>query len=492
MESRKRKVMSAVLVGAGALLAGLAIAGGSLAWVKIYYGNWDGSTGWDDRPNSILPAGSVVYVAGHSNLNVTPPYNRGFVHIIDPSTGASLGVQSFVCENAPFGYYWAYTEDVAKSGTTVYAVGHSRCGGGGSVCVALGGNKKCQASTFDGDAFLFAFDASTPTQLNPIWGESQQSDGEDKAEGVATYGSNLYVAGKYSGSHLKVRGKTITALQNQGSFDLYLVRYSTSGAYLGAVGVGGSDDDALTNTAGSVSVDSAGNVYFTGYIRSNPAYVYKYSGGTRTVLATLYKVGGGSDVFVIKFDPSLNFLWGKVLGGPGDDKGIAVVASGSDVYVAGFYEQYLSLPGCCTLWSKGGRDGFGVLLRASDGAPQGGITLGGSATDEAASLKVIPSTGRVAITGFFSGTMTVGSYTLTSRGGRDAFFVEVDRYGNVFSAASAGGSADDEGTALGAYSNVVIGGISFKSNPIYLGSLSYPHGSPGSNSDLLYYRLNMF
>lgn len=482
MKRGQRKLVLLAFGGAAALLAGLAIAGGSLAWVRIFYSTWD------DRPNAILLTGSVAYVAGHMHLEATPPASRGFVQILNRDTGAEAGFQSFKCKDVPLNYQWTHVEGVAASGTTVYAVGHSRCGAGGKVCVALAGNEKCQHSSLDGDAFLFAFDARNPTQLNPIWGESQQSDGEDKAEGVAAYGSNLYVAGHYKGSHLKVRGKTVTALQNQGAFDVYLIRYSSSGSYYGAVGVGGSGDDGQP----SVAVDSAGNVYLTGYMRSSPAYVYTYSGGNRTVLATLNKVGSGADVFVVKFGPALNLLWAKVLGGPDDDKGVAVAATGSDVYLAGFFSQYLTLPGCCTLWGHGGKDGFGVLLRSSDGAPQGGIALGGSGTDEAADLKIIPSTGRIAITGFFSGSMTVGPYTLTSRGGRDAYLVEVDRYGNVFSAASAGGSATDEGTALGTFSNVLIGGVTFQSKPIWVGSTSYPKGSSGSDFDLLYYRLNMF
>ncbi len=227
-------------------------------------------------------------------------------------------------------------------------------------------------------------------------------------------------------------------------------------ALVAAIGIGGSSDEGQPE----LTVDGNGNVYVTGYIRSSTVTVYrrKQPFGTSYVeqtLATLSRVSGGSDVFVIKLSPTLDYVWGKVFGGPGDDKARGLVTQlTDDLVVVGFMGNGVTLPGCCGIAGKGGRDGFGVLLSRSSGAILGGVAIGGSGDDEALDVATIPGTGRLFVAGNFSGTMQVGPYTLSSRGGRDAYIAEFDRNGNVYGAGSAGGGGREEATALARASGV--------------------------------------
>lgn len=465
----------------GLLAAALALAGGVLVWVSFPRATSD-----DDVPHGVAMVGSAAYVVG-AQYDDFLWFENGrqtlWLRKVDLASGSLQNIQTAQCRER---FLWAPDivrgSSVVTDGSRVYVAGDHRCS---RVCFSLsGGNQTCESGEVQGDAILVAFDASN---LNPAWSESIQSDNEDKAESIARSGSWLYVAGHFKGSHLKIRGDTY--LRNFGRFDAYLAQFATTGQPTGrVVGVGGSGDD---EGQPRVAVDNSGNVYLTGYMRSNPTYVYRYQNGSPVVLATLSKVGGGADVFVVKLDPNLNFLWGKVLGGPEDDKGRGIAINGSDVYLTGFFSQYLSLPGCCTLWGIGGKDAFGVLLRASDGQPQGGIRIAGSGDEEGTDLKVNPTNGRIWLTGSFSSaTLTVGPYTLTNRGSRDGYLVEVDRYGNVYGAASAGGSDRDEGTALATAPGIALVAGTYRSNPFYVGSLRY--GKSGAKGDAFLVRLNLY
>ncbi len=466
-----------LLTVVGVLIAALALAGGVLVWVSTPRATSD-----DDVPHGVAMAGSAAFVVGAQYDDVlffsNAPRNL-WLRKVDLASGGLQNIQTSQCRGVIPSVVRGSA--VVTDGTSVYVAGDHRCK---AVCFSLsGGNEICQSGELESDAFVFAFSAS---DLNPRWGESIQSDNEDKAESITRYGSSLYVAGHFKGSHLKIDG--VTYLQNRGGFDAYLAQFTTSGQPTGrVVGVGGADDEGQPR----VAVDGAGNVYLTGYMRSSPTYIYRYQNGSPVLLASLSKVGSAADVFVVKLDANLNVLWGRVLGGPDDDKGRGVAINGSDVYLTGFFSQYLSLPGCCTLWGIGGKDAFGVVLRAADGLPLGGMRIAGSGDEEGTDIKVNPANGRIWLTGSFgSSTLTVGPYTLTNRGSRDGYLVEVDRYGNIYGAASAGGGDRDEATALATAPGIALVTGTYRSNPFYVGSLAY--GKAGAKGDAFLLRLNLY
>ncbi|GAB2854179.1 hypothetical protein [Hymenobacter ruber] len=101
----------------------------------------------------------------------------------------------------------------------------------------------------------------------------------------------------------------------------------------------------------------------------------------------------------------------------------------------------------------------------------------------------VDATGSVVVTGYFIGTLTLGSFVLTSAGGRDLFVARLSRAGAWTQAVRAGGSDDDEafGLALDASGTAVLAG-SFKSPTIGFGTTTLTNA--GTDGDIFVARLS--
>lgn len=100
----------------------------------------------------------------------------------------------------------------------------------------------------------------------------------------------------------------------------------------------------------------------------------------------------------------------------------------------------------------------------------------------------VDGAGNVAVTGYFTGTLTLGNFTLTSAGSRDIFVARLSPTGTWMQAVRAGGAANDEARAL----TVDVGGTitvtgGFSSGTADFGTLRL--SSAGSN-DVFVARLN--
>src|SRR6056297_3467065 len=93
--------------------------------------------------------------------------------------------------------------------------------------------------------------------------------------------------------------------------------------------------------------------------------------------------------------------------------------------------------GSTTLTAVGDRDIFMIKLDP-DGNPVWAQSLGGTSRDQGYSIAVDAS-GSSYTTGYFQGTMTVGSTTLTSAGSDDIFMIKLDPDGHPVWAQSFGG-----------------------------------------------------
>jgi len=182
-------------------------------------------------------------------------------------------------------------------------------------------------------------------------------------------------------------------------------------------------------------VEASGSSYTTGYFE-----------GTMTVGSTTLTAVGDRDIFMIKLDPDGNPVWAQSLGGTSRDQGysVAVDASGSS-YTTGYFQGTMTV-GSTTLTSAGSDDIFMIKLDL-DGNPVWAQSFGGTSRDQGYSIAVDAS-GSSYTTGYFQGTMTVGSTTLTSAGSDDIFMIKLDLDGNPVWAQSFGGNDDDEGNGI--------------------------------------------
>lgn len=303
---------------------------------------------------------------------------------------------------------------------------------------------------------------------------------------VVDASGNSYVTGRFEGS----ASFGSTSLSSNGIYDVFVAKIDPSGNPVWAVSAGGSNSDL----AYGISVDPAGNSYITGYFV-----------GTATFGTTTLTSNGSADIFVAKIDPSGQILWAKNFGGSGWDMGEDTYfdANGNS-YITGKFSGSVSF-GSTTLnggggfavkldplgqavWAvKVGASGTDISLDASNNSYVTGYfggtssfgdpanpdtTLTSNGEDDIFVAKVDPSgqllwamqagntqddrgygitldvAGNSYITGYFEGTVSFGSTTLTSLGGYEIFVLKIDPNGIISWAVNAGSDVDDSGYGI--------------------------------------------
>jgi hypothetical protein len=133
--------------------------------------------------------------------------------------------------------------------------------------------------------------------------------------------------------------------------------------------------------------------------------------------------------------------WSQAFKGAGDASpgGIAVDALGN-VYTTGTFTDTI-LIGSQTLKSRGDTDGYLAKLDGG-GRTQWAKQFGGTDGDNMGDVGV-DAAGNVYTTGGFVGTMTLGSTTLTSKGGTDGFVAKLNTNGKFLWSRSMGSAGDD-------------------------------------------------
>jgi hypothetical protein len=150
---------------------------------------------------------------------------------------------------------------------------------------------------------------------------------------------------------------------------------------------------------------------------------------------------GSFDVFAAKLDTDGNWLWAVSAGGTGLDESRGIALDpAGNAFLTGYFSGTASF-GTHTLTSNGNEDVFAAKLDP-DGNWLWAVSAGGISQDSGSSIAVDPA-GNVFLTGFFDTTASFGTYTLTSNGSTDAFAAKLDTDGNWLWAVSAGGPVND-------------------------------------------------
>jgi hypothetical protein len=201
-------------------------------------------------------------------------------------------------------------------------------------------------------------------------------------------------------------------------------------------------------------------------------YITGYYKDTITFVPFILTSTSNSTSYLAKYDSSGNVRWTKsaVNSSMGNSYRINVCTDiFGNAYVIGYFTDTVSF-GSYTLVSAGSTDIF-LVKYDSFGNILWARSAGGINAEEGLWVTTDLS-GNVYITGFFqSPTVTFDSYTLTNVGNTNIFIVKYDSSGNVLWAKSEGGSADDYGYSIAtdAFANVFITGR-FSSSHLILGS----------------------
>lgn len=349
------------------------------------------------------------------------------------------------------------------------------------------------------------------------WAKVLGSDGGEEGRAVTTdaSGNAVYATGYQSSYAIDYGGGP---QYNRGAYDVFVAKWSSTGAWAWSKTVGGSGFDS----GNAIATDPSGNVIVAGYIGAastggpnfgggalasaggNDAFVVKYSsagvwlwnrtfGGVSNdfgtavkadALGNVYVAGtfagtanfgavtmssaGLSDGFLVKLTSAGEFVWASRFGGAGDDAVYGLAIEGGDPVVVGKFQQSFSMGGAA-LVSAGSDDIFIARLSGSSSAHVWSRRIGGTGQDIATGIA--SGAGELAVTGYYAGAVDFGTGTPLSSLGVDVFALTLDGATGVTRWAARYGGAGVQigaGVAVHPLSGVTVGG--FFSGDVNLGS----------------------
>ncbi|HRH10873.1 MAG TPA: hypothetical protein PLU73_05135, partial [Bacteroidia bacterium] len=254
---------------------------------------------------------------------------------------------------------------------------------------------------------------------------------------------NIYTTGHFSGIVDFNPGAGTFTINSVPSLnnDIYISKLDIDGNYIWAKAFGGIGNE----TGLSIAVDLFGNVYACGIFSTTA----DFDPGPGSFSLTS---NGGYDAFILKLDPSGNFLWAKSFGGSSHDYANNLTLGANDnLHVCGSFVGTVDFdPGVGTYNLTGPDDAF-ILKLDKDGNFIWAKNIGGTVGASARALS-LDGTGNIFITGPYAGIVdfdpNAGNYTLTSSGQLDVFVEKLDNSGNFIWAKGMGGVENEDAFSL--------------------------------------------
>ena len=392
--------------------------GGSAAWGHGY-GDADGQYG------------SAIAVDSQGNSFVTGAISGTMT--LDGITLTSAGKGDvFLAKFDPSGHaIWAHrfgdAKDQSGDAITTDAAGNVIIVGHHVGSIDFGGG----TLTAPGCCFENAFAAKFDPNGNHLWSKTFGDIDGQTARGVAADAlGNVIVVGNFQTTIDFGNGPLTSA----GGYDLFVAKLDSMGNTLWSKRAG----DAEDQIARAVAVDAQKNIVLGGDVKGSADFGLGAIQGTAKGAAFIAKLAPtGLPLFTKSFPATLSSV-----------TGIAADASGSIVAVGRFQGSVDFGGGMVT---SGIADDVFVAAWDDKGKPLHSERFGDDASQIASAVAVGPS-GRVAVSGSFTGTLAFGAAVLTSAGNFDAFVAELDPMGCPLWAKSFGDSAHQasQGVAIDA------------------------------------------
>lgn len=263
---------------------------------------------------------------------------------------------------------------------------------------------------FAPDMFIAKYDLTGSLQ----WVKRAGSSNPDVGTGIAVSGNDVYVTGSFQGTaNFNTPWATgSNEITSAGINDIFIAKYDNTGALIWVKRAGGSNADAPSCIA-----ISGTSLYIAGYITGTANFIS--TSGTQQVTSVF-----GRDAFIAKFDDTGDCQWARRAGANGglpplgsvNDEAYAIAASGSAVYITGYFAKTANfntspLTSSITITSAGNSDIF--LAKYDDtGILKWATRAGGTGLDLGYGVAVSGTS--VYITGCFSGTANFNTPSATS------------------------------------------------------------------------------
>ncbi len=354
-------------------------------------GNYKGDIDFDPGP------GTVIRSASNSRL---------FVHKMDAS-GNFVWVKVFG-DNS---YYDKAQSIVTDASGNVYVTGAFS----GTTDFEPGTGVYHLTAAGLEDIFILKLDASGGL----VWAKSVGGGFHDQGLSIGLDTSdNVYITGFFHDTvDFDPDTGTFNLIANGLNSDIFILKLDTSGNFIWAKAMGGTDLDL----GQSIAIDDTGNIYLTG----NFSATVDFDPGPG-----IYELvsEGDTDIFVMKMDLQGNLLWAKSFGAQGSaDQGTSLdIDASGNVYTTGAFRFTVDFnpgTGIYELTSNGYRDVF-ILKLDELGQFIWATSFGGNNGDWGNAI-ILDSSDNIYTTGYFENTVNfdTGSSTwnLTSSGARDIF-----------------------------------------------------------------------
>lgn len=409
---------------------------------------------------TINDAAGNSYIVGSFSGTVDFDPSAGTATLTANLGSGAFGNDAFIAKyNSTGGYMWAFKigtgtnfEDVARDISIDDANGMIYVTGNFSGFNVDFDPSSLVATVSGGSQAVFLAKYTTAG----VYQNAIQILGNVNGFGVKYFNNTIYITGENTGTTNFNPTATTNVTSNGSSPDIYVASYNSLLNLFWAFNVG----NTLADGGASVDVDAGGNCYitgkFTGVVDFDP------SGLTANLTSS-----GGSDGFIVKYNPSGNYQWAQRFGTSAGDGGKKIKVTTGAAYIVGYFGgtnlAYLT---------KHDITNFGVQLLQK--------TLPGTA-DVFASDVNLDAVGNVYITGHFNGANQsfdgTGTITFSNRGGYDAYIAKYTPTFAYLYAFTFGGPNNDYSASISvdASNNVNIAGI-------YAGTANFSAASTVTNN----------
>ncbi|WBV61944.1 T9SS type A sorting domain-containing protein [Chryseobacterium camelliae] len=269
---------------------------------------------------------------------------------------------------------------------------------------------------------------------NILWQKSLGGSGVDIATSVRQTSDGGYIVAGYT---MSTDGDV---MGNHGGNDVWIVKLDVSGNLQWQKTFGGSNDEAAQS------------------IRQTTDGGYIVAGWTNSINGNITTNHGSRDYWVLKLDATGNLQWQKTYGGGDWDSANSIEQTTDGGYIIGGYSGSLNND----VTGNHGSSDYWIVKISATGALQWQKSLGGSAVDQAYSVKQTSDGGYIA---FGQSKSTDGDVT-GSHGNDDYWLVKLSSTGNLQWQKTYGGSLYDRGTDVSQTSDggYIMTGVSFPIN----------------------------
>lgn len=389
--------------------------------------------GYMDRGNDICTDAS-------GNIYVTGFFSSGGISFSD-----DISFNNTQSNNSADGFLVKYD----AAGTVLWAKHFEGIGSQNGKALAIAGDGvvvaiECSGTTtIDGETFTMNETAILLVRFEAdgslTWGNSPASGAQVSVATVATSADgSIAICGSYNDAPLTT---SAGALENNGNYDLYVMKLNVDGDATWARRAGGSLDDDVA----SVAIDGDGNIVVAGYYTSAGMNI----AGTDLTNAN----DNYTDMFLAKYAADGSGTWAIGYGGLRHERAwdVAVDMDDNIIICGGFIDATFDLAGTTlnnTTTDNSWYDLFVAKFSAA-GSLDWAVADGGT-YDEFVRSVTVSADGSIHVGGYFdSNDAQFGSDVLEAAGsGYDAFIAKYSADGTAIWGKGVGSSSGDHGESI--------------------------------------------